>query len=56
MHEADADTYGPDGLEYGYEEECGVDWGHDEELPVWSFYKVRTDLYSAERETNKNFT
>jgi hypothetical protein len=39
-----ADAYGLDGLEYGYEEEYGVDWGHDKELPVWSSYKVRIDL------------
>ena len=45
----EAGAYGLDGLEYGYEEEYGVDWGHDKELPVWSFYKVRIDLNGAER-------
>ena len=38
------DAYGFDGLEYGYKEEYGVDWGHDKELPVWSSYKFRIDL------------
>jgi hypothetical protein len=45
---AETGTYGLDGLEYGYEEEYGVDRGHDKELPVWSFYKFRIDLNSAE--------
>lgn len=41
-------AYGLNSLEYGYEEECRVDWGHHKELPVWSLvmvtYKFRIDL------------
>ena len=40
----EVDAYGLDGLEYRYEEEYGIDRGHDKELPVWSSYEFRIDL------------
>jgi hypothetical protein len=42
----EADAYGLDGLEYGYEEEGGVERGHDKELPVWSSTNFASTLQS----------
>lgn len=40
----EANAYWLDGLEYGYEEEYRVNWGHDKELPVWLSTKLCIDL------------
>ena len=45
----EVDAYGLDGLEYRYEEEYGVDRGHDKELPVWSSLRISHRPYSAKR-------